>query len=100
MSQDGKRIHAISAFLILSTLTASAALGQYLPPAATAPLPAQYDIPAVRAARNACLADVLRLCPEVTPGGGRIVRCLAAQRERVSPICRDAIMTAKAAIGY
>jgi hypothetical protein len=38
-----------------------------------------------------CSADVGTLCPDVTPGGGRILECLAAQAANLSPNCYAAI---------
>lgn len=55
-------------------------------------------IPAVRAAISACVADRDRLCSSVTPGGGRIVRCLAARSEALSPGCRTAMEKASSAL--
>ena len=43
-----------------------------------------------------CGADVARLCPEVTPGGGRIVSCLRAQDADLSPRCADTLARAAA----
>lgn len=42
-----------------------------------------------RKALAACGTDVSRLCPAVTPGGGRIANCLIAQRERLTPRCNS-----------
>ncbi|RTL72826.1 MAG: hypothetical protein EKK41_02650 [Hyphomicrobiales bacterium] len=55
-------------------------------------------IPEVRAAVNACMSDRDRLCSEVAPGGGRIVRCLAGQADRLSPPCNAAMVKASAAL--
>lgn len=54
--------------------------------------------PAVRAAVNACIADHDRLCGWVTPGGGRIVRCLVDRSEALSPGCRAALERASNAL--
>ena len=37
--------------------------------------------------------------PAVQPGGGRIVRCLAANQDKISTDCRDGMMKARAALG-
>jgi hypothetical protein len=35
-----------------------------------------------------CAGDVARFCADVVPGGGRVLRCLDAHREELSPRCR------------
>ena len=55
-------------------------------------------VPEVRIAIDACMADQARLCPDVVPGNGRIVRCLAAQGTRLSPICATAMRKASDAL--
>ncbi len=42
-------------------------------------------------ARAACMADVQRLCAGVTPGGGRIMRCLRDHQSEVSEGCKAAV---------
>jgi len=51
-------------------------------------------VPEVRIAINACMAAQSRLCPDVVPGQGRIVRCLAAQGGRLSQTCASAMQKA------
>ena len=41
--------------------------------------------------RSACGGDVRSLCGGVTPGGGRIVQCLATQAASLSPACKDVL---------
>jgi hypothetical protein len=89
-------------FTSARTLCAIATLsGLSLTSAASAQAPDIAELqrnPAVRAAINACIADHDRLCSGVTPGGGRIVRCLAAQSAMLSPGCRAAMERASSAL--
>ncbi len=48
-----------------------------------------------REAHEACADDVQKLCKDVTPGGGRIIRCLKDNSKSLSPECRDKLMTAE-----
>jgi cysteine rich repeat protein len=41
--------------------------------------------------RSACGGDVRTLCGGVTPGGGRIIQCLATQAAPLSPACKDVL---------
>ncbi len=40
-------------------------------------------------AKQACEKDVRQFCPEVTPGGGRLVKCLKLHIKELSPDCRE-----------
>jgi len=63
-------------------------------------LVAAHDSPALGASaskpqptpeqRQACKADLLRLCPGTMPGGGRVRACFEANLSRLSPLCRQA----------
>jgi hypothetical protein len=46
-------------------------------------------------AHEACADDVQKLCKDVKPGEGRIVRCLKDNSDRLSSECRDKLVTAK-----
>jgi len=54
--------------------------------------------PAVQAAMSACMADRDRLCAYVLPGGGRIVRCLAAKSDQLTPNCHARMEQARDAL--
>ena len=41
--------------------------------------------------RSACGADVRSLCGGVSPGGGRVVQCLASNAASLSPACKDVL---------
>jgi hypothetical protein len=41
--------------------------------------------------REACRADLARLCKGIEPGGGRIRDCIKAHRSEISPQCRAAL---------
>lgn len=41
--------------------------------------------------RAACIGDVQKLCPNVPPGGGRIIACLKQNQAQVSDRCKQAI---------
>ncbi|WP_137044488.1 cysteine rich repeat-containing protein [Pseudolabrys sp. FHR47] len=74
--------------------TAAAALtiafAALVPPAAAQSMPPE-------ALRQACGGDVRKLCAGVKPGEGRIVQCLAAKPDQVSPACKSALQQAQAA---
>ncbi|MGJ4947019.1 cysteine rich repeat-containing protein [Bradyrhizobium sp. HKCCYLS20291] len=38
--------------------------------------------------RVACLADYNRFCPDVLPGGGRIIACMMRQYAQLSEACK------------
>jgi hypothetical protein len=40
---------------------------------------------------QACAEDAARLCKDVAPGGGRIVRCMRQHRDQVSEGCKTAM---------
>ena len=41
--------------------------------------------------RKACDEDVKKLCPDIRPGGGRILQCLRGKESNLSPSCRQAL---------
>jgi len=52
--------------------------------------------PASSTVRQACQADIQKLCAGVQPGGGRIRACIAEHRDELSPACHDALVSARA----
>ena len=47
--------------------------------------------------REACQADMAKLCPGVQPGGGRVMQCFKAHKDELSDGCRSALMEMRAA---
>ncbi|MFL9827582.1 cysteine rich repeat-containing protein [Rhodoplanes sp. SY1] len=45
--------------------------------------------------RDACKADYQKLCQGVQPGGGRIIKCLQDQSDKLSPGCKTALSSRK-----
>jgi hypothetical protein len=58
---------------------------------------AAAETTAREALREACSADFKTFCATVTPGGGRILRCLQDNRDKLSEACRAALAAAKPA---
>ena len=44
---------------------------------------------------GACKADAAKFCKDVKPGQGRIVRCMQAHENELSPACKDQIAADK-----
>jgi hypothetical protein len=49
----------------------------------------------VKEAHDACADDIQKLCRDVKPGAGRIVRCLREKETELSPECRDKLTQAR-----
>lgn len=47
-------------------------------------------------AAGTCSADVARLCPDITPGGGRIAACMKQRESQLSERCRAAFLETQA----
>jgi len=43
-------------------------------------------------AKKDCAADIASFCPNVTPGGGRLVDCLKKKSDQLAPACRAHVM--------
>jgi hypothetical protein len=45
--------------------------------------------------RNACMGDYEKYCKDVTPGGGRIIACLAKSSDKLTPACKKVLADAE-----
>jgi Cysteine rich repeat len=45
--------------------------------------------------RSACMGDYEKYCKGVTPGGGRIIACLAKETDKLTPACRKVLAAAE-----
>ncbi|MDH2385629.1 cysteine rich repeat-containing protein [Bradyrhizobium sp. CER78] len=47
------------------------------------------------AQRDACMGDYQKFCKSVTPGGGRIIACLAKESDKLTPACKKVLSEAE-----
>jgi hypothetical protein len=47
------------------------------------------------AQRDACMGDYQKYCKSVTPGGGRIIACLAKVSDKLTPACKNVLQAAE-----
>jgi len=45
--------------------------------------------------RSACMGDYEKYCKGVTPGGGRIIACLAKESDKLAPACKKVLAAAE-----
>jgi len=45
--------------------------------------------------RSACMGDYEKYCKSVTPGGGRIIACLAKENDKLTPACKKVLEAAE-----
>ena len=51
----------------------------------------EQAVAAISYVARSCRDDIVKLCPETTPGDGRILECLDGQSDKVSQVCKDAV---------
>jgi hypothetical protein len=103
-----KRLSLCLFAVLLGTLAPAAATAGGSPAGEPPPYRGgpQYDEPqfdgppngggfGIRAAAAACRPDIERYCAGVLPGGGRIIACLAGNRDRLTPPCEDVLRRAE-----
>jgi hypothetical protein len=76
-----------------------AAAGFLITAAISAPTLAQSDNPAPPghgALRQACQADIDKLCSGVEPGGGHVIQCVRQHQDQLSDGCKMALSSARA----
>lgn len=83
---------SVRALVLTVTMTLPAiALAQGTPPAP----PANDKGGELAKVREACRADVERLCKDIKPGGGRVHECLRTHHDELSDGCKGAIKEAR-----
>ena len=45
--------------------------------------------------RSACMGDFEKFCKGTTPGGGRIIACLAKSNDKLTPACKKVLAAAE-----
>jgi hypothetical protein len=81
---------------IVRDLVLAAIVAALLAAATAALTRAQAGDAQAAAPRQACVADVERLCPGVPRGGGRIRRCIVEKYDQLSDGCKAAMAAARA----
>lgn len=79
----------------MTALRASAALAACLAVTAAAAQTPPAPMPKLR---QACAADVQKLCPDMTPGHGALAQCVRGHVQELSPDCKSALMARRAAM--
>ena len=51
----------------------------------------EQAVAAISYVARSCRDDIVKLCPEMTPGDGRILECLDGKSDEVTQGCKDAI---------
>lgn len=92
-------LSAVALFVFTMRANAGGSLPPPDPPGYryAAPYPGAPYPPTAREAWAACAPDARRYCPNVLPGGGRILSCLAGNKDRLSRPCHDTLVRAWAA---
>ena len=57
--------------------------------------PAAFAQELTAAQRDACMGDYEKYCKGVTPGGGRIIACLAKESDKITPACKKVLAAAE-----
>jgi Cysteine rich repeat len=90
-----KQFRAASTRSILFTAIIGAAMSGGTVASAQTQVPPEMRKQAMSLAQT-CKADYEKLCHDVQPGGGRILRCLSDSNEKLSSACRAALPDAQA----
>jgi Cysteine rich repeat len=83
--------------MMRATVLCGACVAAFLAQSVFAQTPPAGPPPGGGKVREACAADVKKLCPDVPMGGGKIKQCLMDHADSVSAGCKQAMAAAKAA---
>ena len=83
--------------MMRATVFCGAAVAALLAHSVLAQTPPAGPPPGAGKMREACAADVKKLCPDTPMGGGKIMQCLKEHSDSVSDGCKQAMAAAKAA---
>ena len=50
-------------------------------------------------AKRICANDIEKFCADVTPGGGRLIKCLKPHLQELAPACREQLQSVQAKTG-
>jgi len=50
-------------------------------------------------AKQICANDIEKFCADVTPGGGRLIKCLKPHLQELAPACREQLQSVQARTG-
>ena len=78
-----------STMLALTVLTAAPVFAQQAPPP-----PSKLEA-GMQTLQTYCKSDIMRVCPDVEPGGGRLKECLIARQDALTVGCAKALQKLK-----
>jgi len=97
-----KKLLAVALVCMASGFSCAPVTQNQAPPAQERVAPAQQEGVPPAEGRGppaqglaACQGDIKKLCPQIKPGGGRIIACLGQHKAELTPSCKTTVDQSK-----